>query len=106
MITTEELNNVTRFFKITNHKDGKLNLKIDRAIINEEIGITLREIEALPTKICGLKSVKINAILATATVRYDTEIFDPQLWESLINAENMDEITPLINHYAEHLCST
>jgi len=106
MITTEEINNVTKFFKIVNHKNGKLNLKIDRSIINEEIGITLREIEALPTKICGLKSVKINAILATATIRYDTEIFDPQLWESLIDAENMEEITPLINHYAEHICST
>jgi len=106
MITTEKINNVTRFFKITSHKNGKLNLKIDRAIIDEDIGITLREIEALPTKICGIRSVKINAILATATVRYDTEIFDPQLWESLINAENMDDITPLVNHYAEHLCST
>jgi len=106
MITTEEINNVTKFFKIVNHKNGKLNLKIDRSIINEEIGITLREIEALPTKICGLKSVKINAILATATIRYDIEVFDPQLWESLIDAENMEEITPLINHYAEHICST
>lgn len=106
MITTEEINNVTKFFKIVNHKNGKLNLKIDRSIINEEIGITLREIEALPTKICGLKSVKINAILATATIRYDIEVFDPQLWESLIDAENMDEITPLINHYAEHICNT
>ena len=106
MITTEEINHVTKFFTITNHKNGKLNLKIDRSIINEEIGITLREIEALPNKICGLKTIKISAILATATVRYDTEIFDPQLWEHLINAENMEQITPLINHYAEHLCST
>jgi len=106
MITTEEINKVTKFFKITNHKNGKLNLKIDRAIINEEIGITLREIEALPTKICGLKSVKINAILATATIRYDETVFDPELWESLINSENMQEITSLINHYANHLCNT
>jgi len=105
MITTEEINNVTRFFKITAHKNGKLSLKIDRSIINEEIGITLREIEALPKKICGLKTVKINAIAATATIRYDTDVFDPQLWESLINAENMEELTPLINHYAEHLCN-
>ncbi|NQY94098.1 MAG: hypothetical protein HRT43_08030 [Campylobacteraceae bacterium] len=103
MINTEDIIKIASFFTIIHHVKGRLRVRVNPKITKESNTISLKEIEDLPSKISGIKSIKINKIVASVTIAYDPLIFPASVWEDLIKGENLDEITELINKLAKEV---
>ncbi|WP_321779569.1 hypothetical protein [Sulfurimonas sp.] len=97
MIKTEDILKISSYFSKIHHTPGRLRVKIDKAILDEVKNISLDDIHSLPKHIDGLKNVKVNKIMATATILYDASIFSPTIWNDLIDGVNIEENTELIN---------
>lgn len=103
MITTEDIIKIAGYFTIIHHVDGRLRVRVNPKITNESTSISLKDIEDLPSKINGIKKIKINKIVASVTITYDATIFEPKVWEDLIEGNNLDEITHIINKLAKEV---
>ena len=103
MITTEDIIKIAGYFTIVHHIDGRLRVRVNPKITNESSSISLKDIEDLPSKINGIKKIKINKIVASVTITYEPSIFAPSLWTDLIEGNNPDEITKLINKLAKEV---
>lgn len=103
MINTEDIIKIAGFFTIIAHTPGRIRVRVNPKIKSEGGHITLQDIEALPQKIAGIKSIKIKKIIGSVTIMYDPTIFAPKLWEDLIKNENMEELTQLINNLAKEV---
>ncbi|WP_324172920.1 hypothetical protein [Sulfurimonas sp.] len=97
MIKTEDILKISSYFSKIHHTPGRLRVKIDKAILDEVKNISLDDIHSLPKYIDGLKDVKVNKIMATATILYDASIFAPTIWNDIIDGVNIDENIELIN---------
>ncbi|AXH10434.1 hypothetical protein CP960_04725 [Malaciobacter halophilus] len=103
MIKTEDIINIASYFTIVAHSPGRLRVRVNPKIKNESNNISIEDIEQLPNKIEGIKNIKINKIIASVTITYDSKVFNPQIWEDLINKRNLDEITQIINNLAKEV---
>lgn len=103
MIQTQDILKISSYFSKIHHTPGRLRVKIDKTILNEVQNISLEDITTLPQQIEGLKEIKVNKIMATATILYDKSIFKPELWENLISGENLDEAVELLNNLQSKL---
>ena len=63
----------------------------------------VEDIEALPARIHGIKSIKINKIIGSLTVEYDHAIFPHHLWENLVAGKEPDEIITIIEKLAKEI---
>ncbi|EFU70199.1 conserved hypothetical protein [Aliarcobacter butzleri JV22] len=63
----------------------------------------MSDIEDLPNKIDGIENIKINKIIASVTIHYNPDIFQPKLWEDLVKNENIEELSILINKLAKEV---
>ena len=79
------------------HTPGRLRVKIDKAIVKDVKDISLSDIQNLPKQIQGLNEIKVNKVMATATILYDASIFPPYLWDDLIEANNVDNVLEMLN---------
>lgn len=103
MIQTQDILKISSYFSKIHHTPGRLRVKIDKTILNEVQNISLEDITTLPQQIEGLKEIKVNKIMATATILYDKSIFKPELWENLISGDNLDEAVELLNNLQSKL---
>lgn len=103
MIKTEDIINIANYFTIIAHTPGRLRVRVNPKIKEEKGNISIEDIENLPNKINGIKSIKIKKIIASVTIIYDENIFPPKLWEDLIKNENTEELTRLINELAKEV---
>jgi len=103
VINTEDIINIASYFTIIHHVNGRLRVRVNPKITKESNSISLKDIEDLPSKIRGIKSIKINKIVASVTIVYDPLIFASSVWEDLIKGENIEEITELINKLAKEV---
>ena len=103
MINTEDIINIAGYFTIIHHVKGRLRVRVNPKITKESNSISLQDIEDLPKKIIGIKSIKINKIVASVTISYDPSIFPSSVWEDLVKGENQEEITELINKLAKEV---
>ena len=103
MISTDEIINIAKFFSIIAHTPGRLRARVDSKIKDSGGNISLSDIENLPNKIDGIINIKINKIIASVTITYDPKIFEPKIWEDLVNQKNLDEISILINNLAKEV---
>lgn len=103
MIKTEDIIKIAKYFSIIAHTPGRLRVRVNPKITSESGNITLGDIEDLPKKINGIKSIKIKKIIASVTIMYEPTVFAPSLWEDLIKNENLDELTILINNLAKEV---
>lgn len=103
MITTEDIIKIAQYFSIIAHTPGRLRVRVDSKIKKNSGNISLSDIEDLPNKIAGIKSIKIKKIIGSVTIMYEPTIFSPQLWEDLIKNENLEELTQLINKLAKEV---
>lgn len=103
MIKTEDIINIANYFTIIAHTPGRLRVRVNPKIKEEKGNISIEDIENLPNKINGIKSIKIKKIIASVTIIYDANIFPPKLWEDLIKNENTEELTRLINELAKEV---
>ncbi|AXX93088.1 hypothetical protein CPU12_12925 [Malaciobacter molluscorum LMG 25693] len=103
MIKTEDIINIASYFTIIAHTPGRLRVRVNPKIKSESENISIEDIESLPKKIDGIKKIKINKIIASVTITYDANVFKPQVWEDLINKQNLEEITQIINNLAKEV---
>lgn len=103
MIKTEDIINIAKYFTIIAHTPGRLRVRVNPKIQKEGGNITIEDIESLPQKINGIKSITIKKIIASVTIIYEPDIFTPTLWEDLVNNRNLDELTLLINRLAKEV---
>jgi hypothetical protein len=97
MITTEDIIKISSYFSKIHHTQGRLRVKIDKSILDEVENISLDDVTSLPKQVDGLKEIKVNKIMATATILYDSSIFPASIWNDLIDAKNLDETTKILN---------
>lgn len=103
MITTEDIIKIAQYFTIVAHTPGRLRVRVNPKITQENSNISLQDIENLPQKIDGIKSITIKKIIASVTIIYEPSIFAPKLWEDLVAQKNMDELTNIINQLAKEV---
>lgn len=103
MISTDEIIHIAKFFSIIAHTPGRLRVRVNPKIKDSGANISLSDIENLPKKIDGIIDIKINKIIASVTITYDPKIFEPKIWNDLVNNENIDEISILINNLAKEV---
>lgn len=103
MIKTEDIIKIASYFTIIAHTPGRLRVRVNPKIKNEGGNISIEDIENLPNKINGIKSIKVKKIIASVTITYEPNIFAPKMWEDLIKNENSEELTQLINNLAKEV---
>ena len=103
MINTEDIIKIANYFSIIAHTPGRLRVRVNPKIKNESGNISLKDIEDLPNRIDGIKSIKIKKIIGSVTILYEPNVFSPELWEDLINNNNLEEISILINKLAKEV---
>ncbi|WP_228150630.1 MULTISPECIES: HMA2 domain-containing protein [Malaciobacter] len=103
LIKTEDIIKIASYFTIVAHSPGRLRVRVNPKIKNENSNISIEDIEQIPNKIKGIKNIKVNKVIASVTITYDANIFKPEVWEDLINKRNLDEITKIINNLAKEV---
>lgn len=103
MIKTEDIIKIANYFTIIAHTPGRLRVRVNPKIKEESGKISIEDIEDLPNRINGIKSIKVKKIIASVTIIYEPSIFSPKLWEDLIKNENLGELTELINELAKEV---
>ena len=103
MINTEDIIKIANYFTIIAHTPGRLRVRVNPRIKEEGGNISINDIEDIPNKISGIKSIKVKKIIASVTIIYEPSVFTPKLWEDLIKNENLEEITQLINKLAKEV---
>lgn len=104
MIQPQQLIELSSYFSIIHHIKGRIRVRVSPKIkeLNQN-HISINDIESLSQKIQGIKHVKINKIVGSITIEYDSHIFADQLWIDLVNQENLEEITNLINRLSKEI---
>ncbi len=95
-LSPESIVRIASYFTIISHTEGRLRVRVNPDIRREAGHLSLEAVESLPEKIKGIKTIKINKLIASITIVYDPEVFEKRLWDDLINGENLDEIVPII----------
>lgn len=67
----------------------------------EDANFIITLLQSLP----AVKTIKVNAIVGSATIEYDKALFAPQLWENWVKKENLEEIHAKLNEFSTHLDS-
>lgn len=103
MISAQDLIDIAKYFSVISHTKGRLRVRVSPKIKNLNKEVSLSDIEQLPKKINGIKNIKINKLVGSVTVEYDNTVFSDKLWKDLINGENLDELTELINKLSKEV---
>lgn len=97
MITVENIIKIASYLSKIHHVKGRIRVRVNPKIQEEakNSGVTLEDIQSLPQKIDGIKSIKINKVVGSITVVYDNSIFPYELWEDLLAGKNLEQIKEL-----------
>jgi len=95
-ITPQKIVEIASYFTVISHTKERLRVRVNPKIKDEVTDVSLSDIETLPTKINGIKKIKINKIIASVTIEYQNDIFPKEKWDDLINGENIDEVVEII----------
>lgn len=96
-ITSEKIIQIISYFTIIHHVKGRLRVRVNPKIRELQGDVSLDDIQSLAQKIEGIKKIKINKVVASVTIEYDSEIFPMQLWEDLVAQRNIEKLTEKIN---------
>ncbi|AOO66268.1 HMA2 domain-containing protein [Sulfurospirillum halorespirans] len=102
-VTAEKLVELGGYFSIVHHIKGRIRLRVSPKIKEHKHHVGIEDIEALPARINGIKSIKINKMIGSLTVEYDHAIFPDHLWENLVKGEKLDEIITIIDQLAKEI---
>lgn len=119
-ISREDISQVAEFFSIVHHIPGRIRIRVNIAKIpaikkwaqstnlrtflpNDNADENL--IIALLKSIKAVKNIKVNALIGSATIEYDKNLFAPNLWENWVKKENLTEIESCLNQMLQNLDS-
>lgn len=116
-ILIEDVTQVAEFFSIIHHIPGRIRIRVNVAKLpaikkwaketklreilgeNESENFIITLLKSIP----AVKNIKVNAIVGSATIEYDNNLFTPNLWECWVKKENLDEICAKLNEFSSHL---
>ncbi|PIF04570.1 MAG: hypothetical protein CSA86_01415 [Arcobacter sp.] len=102
-ITPQKIVEIASYFTVISHTKGRLRVRVNPKIKDEVSDVSLEDIETLPSKINGIKKIKINKIIASVTIEYENEIFPKERWDDLINGQNIDEVIEIIENLKKEI---
>lgn len=102
-ITAEKLIELGKYFSVIHHIDGRIRLRVSPKIRERKEEVSISDIEAMPQKIKGIKSIKINKIVGSIAIEYDPAVFPSRLWNNLIEGKELDEIVSIVNTLSKEL---
>ncbi len=97
LITAEKLVDLASYFTLIHHTKGRIRVRVSPKIKELDGKVSLQEIEELPKRIDGISKIKINKLVGSITIEYNPDIFEKELWDNLVEGENLDEVTNIIN---------
>ncbi|MGP1450613.1 MAG: HMA2 domain-containing protein [Wolinella sp.] len=103
MITTSDLERLAGYFTPIHHVPGRLRVRVNPAIQKESKNSSIPDIESFIKKIPGIKSFKLNKIVASLTIEYDSHKFPTQLWDDWLACKNLDVVLAKINSVREEI---
>ncbi len=98
MVSVENIIKIASYLTKVHHIKGRIRVRVSPKIKEESknSGITIDDINSLPHKIEGIKSIKINKVVGSITIVYDNEIFPYEMWEDLLAKRNLEQIAELL----------
>ncbi|MBP3225240.1 MAG: hypothetical protein J6M14_08040 [Campylobacter sp.] len=103
-IEKNDILNFAKYFTKIAHTRGRLRIRVSPKI-REISGISEAELKAKIASISGIKEYKFNPLIGSLTIFYDSEIFNPQLWEEFLSGQVSPELISLVNSTANDICS-
>lgn len=97
MSPTEGLIKMVPYFSSIHHSPGRLRVRIDAGIVRDAPGVSFAAVAELPERVDGLKQIKINKVMGTATILYDPRRLPPEAWEALLAGELRGPFADLAN---------
>lgn len=89
--TREDIEKFAEFFHIIHHSPGRIRLRANEKLKNmllntssQRLSSFFDEAKALPM----IKNFKINKVIGSVTIEYDSAIFEPNLWELWLSGRN------------------
>lgn len=82
--TEDEVKRFASFFHLIHHSPGRIRLRVSKELKNalDEVGENkLLECFDVIKNLPMIKDIKINKIVASVTIEYDSKSFEPSLWE-------------------------
>lgn len=102
-VTAEKLIELGSYFSIVHHIKGRIRLRVSPKIKEHKHHVGIEDIEALPARIEGIKSIKINKIIGSLTVEYDPHVFPHHLWENLVLGKELDDVIAIIEKLTKEI---
>ena len=100
-IKTQTLAQVASYFSMIAHTNGRLRVRVSPKIKELSSSVNLASLDDVIAQINGIKNVKFNKLIGSATIEYDHEIFPKKMWDDLLKGQNLHEISALINNLAQ-----
>ena len=100
-IPSELVLRIASYFTPIHHVAGRLRVRVSSDIKKEADSLPLEKIDQTIKQIDGIKNVKFNKLIGSATIEYDHEIFPKKMWDDLLKGQNLHEISVLINNLAQ-----
>ena len=89
-ISKEELARIAACFTILSHTRGRLRARVDPKITQKVEGLRIEHIEEIPERIEGIEKIRVNPLNGSVTIHYDHRKLPKDLWEDLVNGENIE----------------
>lgn len=101
-ISADDLVRIISYCSLIHHTNGRLRVRINKSVQNEIKNLNLSDddlqnLQNLLKNIEGLKSAKLNKIVASLTIEYDDKIFAKSFWDDMLNGKNLDFAVNKIN---------
>lgn len=96
MITKEDLVSLAKYLSIIHHSKNRIRLRVSPSIKSEAYDISM--IDSLATQVDGIKDIKINKIIGSITINYDSNIFGANVWEELVSGNISEELMQKIQN--------
>ncbi|PID47875.1 MAG: hypothetical protein CR967_02690 [Proteobacteria bacterium] len=84
MLKKEDLIALAKHLNIIHHSKGRIRVRVSPSIKKEQDRFDKQMLESFPKQIKGIKDYKINKLIGSITINYDSEIFEPRIWDELI----------------------
>ncbi|MBD5166399.1 MAG: hypothetical protein HDT12_01645 [Helicobacter sp.] len=91
-ITIESLGKIAEHFTIVHHIPGRIRLRATGSIATDANQALRHDLLQAMRQIPFIIDFKLNALIGSLTLRYDTSRFEPALWEAWLRKERLDEI--------------
>ena len=91
-ITIESLGKIAEHFTIVHHIPGRIRLRATGSIATDANQALRHDLLQAMRQSPFIIDFKLNSLIGSLTLHYDTSRFEPALWEAWLRKERLDEI--------------